>query len=322
MNSEKTGLVLGKFIPLHKGHELLLSFARCFVGKLFVVVDNIVDAPIPGALRCQWIQELLPKAEVFYLPSPNPQHPEEHPDFWEIWKSSLLNLLPQKPDYVFASEHYGHALAHVLDAAFVPFDLERHIIPTSGTEIRKDPFSHWDHLSSFAKRYYLKRVCIFGPESSGKTTLCQALATHYHTTWVPEYARLLIESQNKIQESDMLMIAQGQVALEHTVIPLANKILFCDTDPLLTTLWSQWLYGRCSEQIYNVAMQQSYDLYLLTKPDLVWEADSVRYLPGQSEAFYHQCIELLTKMNKRFALVSGVGPERMDSAISHVQGLF
>ena len=114
MPKGKIGLVIGKFMPLHKGHELLLTFANNFVDTLYIVVDNTEDAPISGALRCQWIKDDFPDATVFYLPSANPQHPDEHPAFWAIWKHSLLNLLPQKPDYLFASDDYGSTLANVL----------------------------------------------------------------------------------------------------------------------------------------------------------------------------------------------------------------
>lgn len=323
----KTGLVLGKFMPLHKGHELLLYFAAHFVETLYVVVDNINNAPIPGELRCQWIKQLLPNATVLYLPSPNPQEPSLHKEFWSIWKNSLLKLLPQKPDYVFASEPYGYQLAHVLGATFIPFDMERSLCPVSGTEIRQAPFKYWEYLSVYTKEFYLKRFCIFGPESSGKSTLARQLAAHYQTVFVPEYARLFLEAKNEdgvrevpkeVKEDDLWIIANGQLALEKALAPVANKMLFCDTDALTTTFWSQWLYGKCQEPLSALADRCDYALYLVMKPDIEWKQDSVRYFPEQSDAFFAASIELLRKREKKFVVVSGQGEDRLRCAINHI----
>lgn len=318
MRRNKVGLVLGKFLPLHKGHELLLNFAVNFVDTLYIIVDHLPDAPISSALRCQWIKQSCPDATTFYLPTPHPQHPDEHPDFWSIWRNSLLNIVPQQPDYLFASDEYGNTLAKVLGATFIPFDLQRQIVPISGTAIRAAPLKNWEYLSAAAKQFYLKRICIFGPESTGKTTLTQLLAEHYHTIWVPEYARFFIESKNELKKEDMVFIAQGQLALLHAMAPLANKLLFCDTDPLSTLLWNRWLFGEDSQAIAHIAAENTDDLYLLMRPDLEWQDDPVRYFPDQSEAFFNDCIEILTTHQRKFAIVSGTGTDRLDNAIHHV----
>jgi HTH-type transcriptional repressor of NAD biosynthesis genes len=318
MVNKTTGMVLGKFMPLHKGHELLLTFATHFVDTLYVVVDNVFDAPIAGALRCQWIQELYPLAEVFYIPSPLPQSPSEHSDFWNIWTKNLLALLPQKPDYLFASEHYGEPLARALGSIFIPFDKPRHLVPTSGTAIRQAPFAHWQYLSDGAKRYYLKRICLFGPESAGKTTLAQLLAKQYQTDWVPEYARSYLETNPVPKIADMEYIAKGQIALEKSITKAANKVLFCDTDPLSTVLWSRYLFSKCSDTVLDLAAKHACDFYLLMSPDLEWECDPVRYLPNQGRDFFNSCVELLTEYQRPFAVVSGKGDARLQCALRHI----
>src|SRR5262249_28115376 len=126
----------------------------------------------------------------------NPQYPEEHPDFWSIWKDSLLRVLPEPPDLVFASESYGARLAEILGARFVPVDLARSAVPISGTLIRSDPFKHWRFLPPCVRAHYALRVCVFGPKSTGKSTLARTLAERYETEWVPEYARTLIEANH------------------------------------------------------------------------------------------------------------------------------
>ncbi|MFA6301750.1 MAG: amino acid adenylation domain-containing protein [Legionella sp.] len=312
------GLVLGKFMPLHKGHELLLQFANNYVATLYVVVDNILEDPYCATKRCLWIQELLPHAQVFYLPKPNPQQPQEHPDFWEIWRSSLVQLLPQKPDYLFASEEYGSQLAEIVQAQFIPCDLKRELVPISASHIRQQPLTHWQYLSKPAKLFHLKRICIFGPESSGKTTLSQALAKHYQTQWVPEYARLFLETKLELKAEHMLQIAKGQSALEKSLAPSADKLLFCDTDPLATVLWNKWLFNQDDPALNQLALEHDYDLYLLLSPDLNWQADPVRFFPEQSQEFFNDCIQLLQTYKRRYVVISGKNEARLSTAITSI----
>ena len=127
------GLVLGKFLPPHRGHQFLCDFARSWTDELTIVVGSLEDEPIAGELRYAWMCELYPDCDVVHLTDENPQYPDEHPEFWDIWKASLERVMPEPPDYVFASEPYGRRLAEVLGAQFVP--CERDTIPISASEI-------------------------------------------------------------------------------------------------------------------------------------------------------------------------------------------
>ena len=188
MSDFRHGMLLGKFLPPHKGHCFLVDFASNFVDKLTIVVGTLPSEPIPGKLRYRWMKELFPQAQVVHLDKVLPQEPSEHPDFWDIWEQELRAILPQTPDVVFASESYGHKLAEVLNARFIPVDPQRNSIPTSGTAIRENPFANWKYIPGPVRPYFLKRVCLFGPESTGKSTMAQKLANHFETTFVPEYA--------------------------------------------------------------------------------------------------------------------------------------
>src|SRR5258708_4010315 len=117
-----SGMVLGKFMPPHLGHVYLVEFARHCVDALTVVVGSLPSEPIPGELRYQWMRELFPDVNVVHLTDENPQKPEEHADFWNIWRSSLLRVLPGRPTYVFAGEEYGARLAEALGARFIPHE--------------------------------------------------------------------------------------------------------------------------------------------------------------------------------------------------------
>ncbi len=183
-----TGMLLGKFLPPHLGHVYLVEFARNFVDRLTVVVCSLQREPIPGIRRYEWMRELFPFDNVVHLTDELPQEPAEHPDFWALWRAALQRVLPSRPDYIFASEAYGKPLAEVLGGRFVPVDPGRAVVPCSGTAVRTDPMTQWDYLPRCVRPWFVRRVVVFGPESTGKTTLARRLAEHFHTVCVPEYA--------------------------------------------------------------------------------------------------------------------------------------
>ena len=129
------------------------------------------------------------------LEGPLPQAPSEHPDFWAIWRRALLAVLPGPPDRVFTSDPYGAELAATLGARWIPVDPDRVARPISGTAIRAAPLACWDHLPRPVRPYFVRRVSVFGPESTGKTTLAAHLAALHRTAWVPEYARAYLEAR-------------------------------------------------------------------------------------------------------------------------------
>lgn len=319
-----TGMVLGKFLPPHLGHLYLVDFARHYVDQLTVVVGTLREEPIAGAIRYQWMRQLYSGCgvNVVHLDKELPQQPSEHPDFWKLWEAALRPLLSQPLDYVFASEDYGWKLAEVLGATFVPVDPGRSVLPVSGTAIREDPLKHWEYLPRCVRTYFLRRVCVFGPESTGKSTLATRLAAHFGTIVVPEYARTLIESQQgRIEQDDMPRIARGQASSEDGLAPSANRVLICDTDLLLTTIWSDWLFGSSDEEVTRQALSRHYNLYLLTDVDVPWITDQVRYLPQDRENFFERCEAALRRNGRPYVTIRGDWETRFDTAVAAIERL-
>ncbi|MEZ4382115.1 MAG: AAA family ATPase [Nannocystaceae bacterium] len=316
------GLVLGKFLPPHAGHLHLVDFAQRMVDELCVVVGTLAAEPIPGALRYAWMRELAPAAAVVHLTDENPQHPSEDPDFWGIWRRSLERVLPAPVDLVFASEEYGETLAEVLGARFVPVDLGRAALPISGTAIRRDPWAHWSQLPRCVRPHFAARVAVFGPESTGKSTLAAGLARRYGTVAVPEYARTWLERRGgACTLEDMPIIARGQVAAEEALARAADRLLFCDTDPLATALWSEALFAEVAPAVREASAERRYDLTLLLDVDVPYVDDPVRYLPSGRARFFERCVDALEAAGRPYVVLRGDWHERWRRACVAVDAI-
>jgi NadR type nicotinamide-nucleotide adenylyltransferase len=322
-----SGLVLGKFLPPHLGHVYLVEFARAYASQVTVVVGTLAREPIPGELRFRWMRELFPDLDVVHLTDENPQEPHEHPRFWDIWRESLLRVAPRKPDIVFASEPYGERLAKELGARFVPVDLARSAVSVSGTAIRGDPMKHWRYIPRCVRPYFVRRVCVVGPESTGKSTLARNLATHFGTTWVPEYARTLLEPRAapnetaRVTREDLLPIARGQMASEEALARNAERVIVSDTDALTTLLWSDLLFGEHDAALEELAARHTHELYLLTSPDVPYVQDAVRYAPKERAAFFDRLRSELESRKRRYVVLEGDWQTRKARAIAAVDEL-
>lgn len=324
--SAGTGLILGKFLPPHAGHLFLVKFARRFVDRLFVLVCSIDREPIPGEKRYTWMRESIggDGVELIHICEELPQEPADHPDFWAIWRRVVTDAVGRPIDYVFTSEAYGPRLAAEVGAAHIPVDPPRQTVPTSGTAIRDDPMSQWRFIPPAVRPHYVKRVCIFGPESTGKSTLAADLADAFDTVCVPEFARGLLDPKGgRCEEADIPLIARGQAAAEDSLARQANRVMFCDTDALTTTIWSHRLFGQCPASVEALAATRRYDLTLLLDVDVPWVDDAQRFLGGVDERrdFYRRCESALRDAGRSYVRIGGDWSARFDRSRALVDAL-
>lgn len=166
------------------------------------------------------------------------------------------------------------------------------------------------------------KICIFGPESTGKSTLARQLAEHFKTAYVPEYAEELIKSQNgEIHYENLPEIARRQAENESKALEKANNFLFCDTDALTTLIWSDTLFGRHEPSLEIQAHSQNYDLTLLLDVDTPWQPDLHRYLPNERQSFFQNCQQMLEKYNRNYTIISGPWESRLHQAIKRAEFL-
>ena len=166
----------------------------------------------------------------------------------------------------------------------------------------------------------IRRIAITGPESTGKSMLASQLAIHFHTAWVPEYAREYLGSLGRTyEEKDILLIAQGQMEQEAEKMKEAGRFLFCDTELLVTKIWSEVKYKRCDPWILANIEDHRYDLYLLCDIDLPWQYDPLREHPGQRQFLFDLYYNELTGRKFPFAVVRGTGTDRLECALKIIE---
>lgn len=313
------GFLLGKFMPPHNGHILLCEVAAALCDELTILVCWLPDDPIPGEQRLAWMRELFPRATVIGHGAPVPQTPEEHPDFWPIWRTLIRDAHPERIDLVFASERYGARLAEELGARFRPVDPGRDAVPISASAIRANPWKQWRHLPAPVRAHYARRICLHGPESTGKSELASRLARHFNTLFVPEYGRTWWEAAGPdLVMPDLLVIASTHEAMTHAMLRQCNRRLIVDTDPLLTAVWADMLFGK--RDPWFDAWHDTADLYLLLDIDLPWIDDGTRYFGGADERrrFFDLARRELDRRGVPWALVGGQGEARFENALAAI----
>ncbi|HET8572864.1 MAG TPA: ATP-binding protein [Edaphocola sp.] len=164
----------------------------------------------------------------------------------------------------------------------------------------------------------VKKIVIIGPESTGKSTVAKALAQHFDTVFVPEFAREYIDALGRpYVYEDLWEIARGQLALEEQKAEEArNGLLFCDTDLYVLKVWSEHKYGRCDERILRAIGRRQYDDYLLTDIDLPWVADPQREHPEPEmrQYFFKVYKEIVINSGLPWACLQGNEQERLRQA--------
>jgi NadR type nicotinamide-nucleotide adenylyltransferase len=180
----------------------------------------------------------------------------------------------------------------------------------------------------------LKKIAIIGPESTGKSTLCEQLAEHYHTLWCPEYAReYLLKHGMDYTYDNLLTIAKGQVALEEKFVQLAignrqsatleASPLFIDTNMHVMKVWCEFVFGKCHQYILDQIAERKYDLYLLCNVDLPWTHDPLREYPDLEtrQKLYEIYKGIMTNQTVPWIEISGDSEKRFETAVQTVDAL-
>jgi HTH-type transcriptional repressor of NAD biosynthesis genes len=307
----KRGLVIGKFMPVHEGHVALIRFAARHCDELIVSMSYSPHDPIPGHLRFEWLREIFKNESsisLYYLVDDFDDESLAWPERTRVWSEQLRKRYG-KVDRLISSEVYGSYLAEHLQAENVLFDPERKQISISASEIRQRPFQFWNFIPVVVRPYFVKKICFYGPESTGKSTMAKRMAEIYQTEWVPEVARELITS-NEFSAEDIVRIGQAQTQRVLDKTKTANKILFCDTDLITTQIYSQKYLQFVPPVLNDLERKVHYDLYFLFNVDVAWVPDGLRDLGNQREGMYQIFKTELERRSIPYVEVSGSYEQR------------
>ena len=173
----------------------------------------------------------------------------------------------------------------------------------------------------------VKRVVVIGPESTGKTTLCQKLAAHFNTQWAPEYAREYLDTNGTDYTIDSLyQIALGQIANEEKAVQSLSphqQLVLIDTDMVVMQVWSEYVFNQCDNRILTAIANRKYDLYLLCNTDLPWVKDELREYPDETTRIklFHHYKDAMINQDTPWAEIKGGYQNRLPCAVKAIEDL-
>lgn len=320
----RTGVVIGKFLPPHRGHKFLIDTAASQVKNLTVIVCEKPTDPIPGTLRAGWMRQIhqaQPHVTVRVFDDRDYDDSDS-----QLWARLTTQFLGTTPDVAFTSEHYGEAWTRFMGSQHICVDIERISVPISATKIRQSPLKYWDFLEPPVRAYFACRVCVLGAESTGSTTLAQALANHYQTIWVAEYGREYCELHwtgfdYAWRSEEFTHIAQEQQRREDAAARKCNGLLICDTNAFATRLWHERYMGYFSPDVDAIAAQGRYDLYLLTGDEIPFIQDGLRDGEQIRHAMQKRFVAELNSQTVPWILLEGSPEKRLSDAVKYVDEL-
>jgi HTH-type transcriptional regulator, transcriptional repressor of NAD biosynthesis genes len=335
------GFIGGKFLPLHQGHVYAIIHASSMVDELYVVLTHsqIRDKElckgskmdyIPPHIRLRWLSQLtkdMPYVKVISI-----EDYDGNDDYdWNQGAELIKEAIGKPIDFVFSSEYEYNDIFKELypDSTHVIIDPKRSHVTISATTIRNEGvYHHWEFVPQFVKPYFIKKVVVVGTESCGKSTLTKNLAKIYNTTYVEEYGRTVCEElggcEGIIVKEDYQKIAYGHKMKEIEAIEKANKVVFIDTEAIVTQFYSHLYNNEHQPVLDEIAKLQEYDLWLYLEPDVKWVDDGLR-VHGEDDVRVQNNQHLKTLLEKHrinYKGLSGDYVSRLKGAMESIDILF
>jgi HTH-type transcriptional repressor of NAD biosynthesis genes len=318
--------VFGKFLPFHKGHEAMISFAltKCDFLSVLVCCDNAEN--ILGEIRKNWIETTfadIKNIEVTILNYDNqllPNTSQTSASVSEIWSREFKRHYPDYTQLI-TSEPYGQLIAGFMGIQHIPFDPDKGLYPVSASDIRHDLFANWHYLPAAVKPYFSLKVAVLGTESSGKTTLTEQLARHFSCSFVLESGRDLIPDSTEFTFDDLHLVAIEHAKRINDAIFGDSPLVIIDTDIHITKSYAKFSFGRelpVNDHIYNT---NKTDLYLYLNNDAPYYQDGTRLNKMQRDLLNQSHRKVLADDQIKFVEISGSWQTRFERAAAEVSRL-
>lgn len=345
------GLILLGAVPPTEGHVALVRFAARFMEAIGGTLCVVVSCPDDYPKAFDWHINLLRDAVGAVdcgttwtgVRANDPPQPIESPLFWSYWKNVCDDNTPTHAwggvTHYFGSEKWGARMAQEWGAQWIPFDVNRCLVTTRASDIRRTPFGDfglttpgtWLSLPEAVRKHYATSVCFFGQESVGKTTTSRLLGADLNLPVVPEWARPYLESlpTPEVTDERMFDIARGQGAIENCLSPGYAPVTIYDTDLLSTIGYMRrytpdWEKSRSYQRLAQIAMRawKPKDLYLVCAEG-EFVPDPLRYGGDRRETTQEFWIKLLKEYGCRHVVLGSLTPRQAaHEARWHVEEAF
>ena len=324
------GWLTGKFAPLHAGHINLIQQAATQCDELTVVLSHnanrFSDPKLELKNRLIWLRQAFRDLSHIKITWVDETGIPEYPNGWDEWAELIKDKIGTDFQVIFTSEEGDvQQYRDHFKASVTVIDSQRLMVPISGTEIRADPNKHWGMMTSGVRQQYLKKVCVCGQESTGKSTLTKYLAKFFQTAWVEEYGRTFCEvdlcgDEFLLRFNDYGLIAARRYEMELQAAKVANRVLFADTNAVVTNYFC-WLYEkRLNDLVTQYENLEDYDLILFLEADVDWVDDGLRRNPHSEKNNNFQLDALTMRYGKKKIIrISGNYHERLMKAIEAVK---
>ncbi len=312
----KIGLTLGKYAPFHKGHQYVIDTMLRETDKAIVVIYDTDVTPIPLPVRANWIHTLYPNVTVIeaWDGPVGYSHEREYEIREEQYIKSLIGDTQISAFY--SSEYYGAHMSKALNCIDCRVDEAREVVPVSGTLIRENPYQYRDFINDVVYRDLIIKVVFLGAMSTGKSTITEALARRYHTTFASEYGRFYwTEHQvdRRIGLEDFNNIATGHIRLEEQAFLRSDKYCFVDTNAITTYMFALDYHSKAPELLTRLALENAfrYDLFFLCEDDIPYDDTWDRSGDQKRHIFHKQIIADLKQRNIPYISLKGTLEERI-----------
>jgi NadR type nicotinamide-nucleotide adenylyltransferase len=317
MTAARVGLTLGKFAPLHRGHQHVIETALSETDHLIVLIYGCPEGTdIPLGVRAGWLRALYPQVEVIEA-ADGPSVVGTDPEVTGAHDAYILRVLGgRRVTHFYSSEFYGAHVSRALGAEDRRVDPERTRFPISGTLLRESPYPHRQWLAPGVYRDLICNVVFLGAPSTGKTTLCQALARRYRTRWMPEYGREYWETyqrDRRLSPEQLVEIAEGHLEREEQLLLDADRYLFTDTNALTTLLFARYYHGRALPRLEKLAdaATDRYSTTFLCADDIPYEDTWDRSGEVNRREFQEQTRDELQRRGIAFTELTGSIEQRV-----------
>ncbi|MEZ5043911.1 MAG: AAA family ATPase [Saprospiraceae bacterium] len=288
----KKGFVFGKYLPFHKGHQALVTFALGRCDYLYVVVCGSDKETLAVETRVNWIrttfagEKRLEVVELFYLEANLPNTSVSSMEVSRLWASKFKNILPEV-EVLITSEPYGDMVAQFMQIEHVLFDQERMAFPISATKIRASIHDNWHFLPDIVKTYYQKKIVFLGTESTGKSSLSKAIATAVGGSWVEEVGRKIIADSNDFTQAQLIEVARSHATNIQLACQELKPWVLIDTDIHITQSYAKYQFGHYLEIEQSIYDSNQADLYLFLTNALHYEQDGTRLSEAKRNELDH-----------------------------------